>query len=244
MPGDGAGGAAAAPPVIDVYIDMKSPHAFLAVLPTLDVERDYHCLLRWLPFELSYVDIGVSTEVGPDMVRRPPSAHGDRRARMYYRAAREYARLQGVRIRGPARLLDSRRANMGMLWAARQGRAAEYALDVFRAGWPSGWRDYDMEDPARLAASLRNAGAGADGFAEWLRSGAARDEYDAAQRAAVRSGAVGVPHYSLDDGGRHLGLFGREHLALIRGKLHARGLARRPGVTPDVSHAWRPAAAL
>ena len=51
---------------------------------------------------------------------------------------------------------------------------------------------------------------------------------------------VGVPHYVFDDAtsGRRLGLFGREHLAVIREKFQAMGLARTPDVRPDFSHAW------
>ena len=58
---------------------------------------------------------------------------------------------------------------------------------------------------------------------------------------AEAAGCTGVPHYVLDDAssGRELGLFGREHLALIREKFSAEGLARRPDVRPGFSHAWR-----
>ena len=62
------------------------------------------------------------------------------------------------------------------------------------------------------------------------------------QSAAEGTGAVGVPHYVWWGGGgcRPLGLFGREHLALLRGKMHAAGLARRPSVSPGISHAYVP----
>ena len=58
---------------------------------------------------------------------------------------------------------------------------------------------------------------------------------------AEADGCVGVPHYVFDDAtsGRRLGLFGREHLAVIREKFQAMGLARTPDVRPDFSHAWR-----
>ena len=58
---------------------------------------------------------------------------------------------------------------------------------------------------------------------------------------AEATGFVGVPHYVFDDAasGRRLGLFGREHLALIREKFQAQGLVRTPDVRPDFSHAWR-----
>ena len=57
---------------------------------------------------------------------------------------------------------------------------------------------------------------------------------------AHENGLVGVPHFRihLDPEKPPLGLFGREHLSLIRLKLHERGLAVRPDVTPHISHAW------
>ena len=62
--------------------------------------------------------------------------------------------------------------------------------------------------------------------------------------AAEASGAVGVPHleWQVEDksagGYKTKGMFGREHLSLLRLQLHEQGLARRPGVEPHISHAW------
>ena len=81
---------------LDVYLDVKSPHAYLAVRPSLEVARDYRVRVNFLPYTLSYTKLGVSTSVEPDMKRRPPSAAGDRKARMYYATARQYAALQGL----------------------------------------------------------------------------------------------------------------------------------------------------
>ena len=89
------GGAA----VLRVFVDIKSPHAYLALGPTLEVSEDYACDVEWMPYELSYADLGVSTDGDlKDRVRRPPTAAGDRRARMYYRAVRHYAPLQGLSL--------------------------------------------------------------------------------------------------------------------------------------------------
>ena len=229
---------------VTCYLDLKSPHAFLAIAPTLTLERDYVCKVNWKPFELSYVDLGVSTrESLSDMVRVAPSAAGDRRARMYYAAAREYARLQGLSMRGPARLLNSRKANMTMLLAEREGLAMQFARAVFMAGWPNGFRDYDLTDLARITETLAAVGASSRLLGELPAfvevGGPGEDEYSRVQAVAIDDGVVGVPHYVIEHSGKRKGLFGREHLALIRGWLHEEGLARREDVKPDLSHAWR-----
>ena len=58
---------------------------------------------------------------------------------------------------------------------------------------------------------------------------------------ADAAGCAGVPHYVFFDtaSDRELGLFGREHLALIREKFASEGLARSSDVRPEFSHAWR-----
>jgi 2-hydroxychromene-2-carboxylate isomerase len=121
--------------IINAYFDVKSPHAYLAVAPTLKLQEDYHCLVNWLPYELSYIGIGVSTSVEGDRIRRPPNEHATRKAKMYYTTAREYAKLQGLKIRGPHQLLDSHESLKAMLYAKKQGREIDYLTCVFDNGW-------------------------------------------------------------------------------------------------------------
>ena len=67
---------------LDVYIDLKSPHAYLAVRPSLEVARDFKVAVNFLPYTLSYKNLGVTEEVGPDMKREPASEAADRKARI------------------------------------------------------------------------------------------------------------------------------------------------------------------
>ena len=53
---------------------------------------------------------------------------------------------------------------------------------------------------------------------------------------AEAAGVFGVPSYLLDDGEL---FWGREHLSLIRLRLHKRGLARRETVSPEVPFVWQ-----
>ena len=103
--------------MLDVYLDIKSPHAYLAVRPSLEVARDYKVRINFLPYTLSYVAFGLTTSVDPDNKRRPANPAADRKARMYYTAARQYAALQGLPFRSPYRLLDSTLAHKAFLFA-------------------------------------------------------------------------------------------------------------------------------
>ncbi|MGI9409690.1 MAG: DsbA family protein [Hyphomicrobiaceae bacterium] len=227
--------------VLDVYIDFKSPHAYLAVRPSLEIARDYRVKVNFLPFTLSYMDMGLTTSVDADMKRRAPNPPADRKARMYYATARQYAALQGLPLRGPHRLLDSSLANRFFMFAKRQGLEVPFYMKVCLPGWGSGWRDYELESGAQLEASLRDVGADVNGLETFVAAnGECQSEVDACRKSAEATGVAGVPHYVYFDVTleRELGLFGREHLALIRKKFSAEGLARHAGVRAQFSHAW------
>ena len=228
--------------VLTVYLDVKSPHAYLAVRPSLMVARDYRVKLDVKPYTLDYVAIGVSKRVDSDMRRRPANAAADRKARMYYAAARQYAALQGLPFRSPHRLLDSTAVHKACLFAEQQEQAVPFLMRVYLQGWGSGWRDYEVESLDQLRLTLKEAEVSLTNFDKFMAPDGMGDVGLAACNAAAEStGATGVPHYVFDDPatGRTLGLFGREHLAFIREKFHVAGLARCPDVEPAFSHAWR-----
>ena len=149
------------------------------------------------------------------------------------------------------------------MFARERELAAPFLAHIFAAGWPNGWREFNLESPSHIQAALDEVcGAEAAGsFAEYSVAGGAGDRGDRqmpklppytlhlpahvdlqdAAEAADASGCVGVPHLAwVGDDGKKRGLFGREHLSLVRRKLHEKGLARREAVEPDISHAWVP----
>lgn len=226
---------------LDVYLDMKSPHAYLAVRPTLEIARDFRVAINFLPYTLSYETLGVSKNVGPAMKREPASPAADRKARMYYAAAREYAALQALPLKSPYRLLDSSLAHKAFLFAKQQGLEVPFAMWVYLHGWASGWRDFELESAQQLRNACEAVGANPNGFDEFVQpQGEADVALQSVLVAAEASGIAGAPHYVYNDQvkERQIGLFGREHLALIRSKYLAAGLARRNDVVADFSHAW------
>jgi 2-hydroxychromene-2-carboxylate isomerase len=226
---------------ITVYLDMKSPHAYIAVRPTLELARDYRIKIDFRPYTLSYTGMGISTTVA-NQERRPPSPEADRRARMFYAAAREYTALQGIPLRSPYRLLDAQLAHRTFLFAKRQSLEIPFMMSVCLRGWGSGWRDIEIESLVQLRASLEALEANLEGYEDFVKAdGPGQRELEQCMDDAHASGFVGAPHYVFEDQatGRQVGLFGREHLALIRSKLSAEGLARNDYVQPECSHAWR-----
>lgn len=162
---------------VTCYLDVKSPHAYLILQPFLQVQEDYAVTVEFKPYQLDFVEMGISLTRPEDGCpeRVSPSPQSDRRARMFYAVAREYAALQGLQIRGPYKLLQSRLANLALLYARGESDHnhmkvdVDYLLTVFDAGWPNGWREYDMESVEVLKATLAELGADVSGFNECVQ---------------------------------------------------------------------------
>ena len=226
---------------LTVYLDMKSPHAYISVRPTLQIVKDYKVEIDFRPYTLSYIEMGVSTTT-KDQKRRPPSADGDRKARMFYAAAREYCKLQQLPLRSPYRLLDAELAHRAFVFAKRQKLEINFMMSVCLRGWGSGWREFELESITQLKEALADVGANLTDFDAFVMDGGEGEQIMSSYKEeAHATGFVGTPHYVFYDHQRDrtLGLFGREHLALIRSKLSEQGLARSEDVTAEFSHAWQ-----
>ena len=221
---------------IDLYTDIKSPYAYLAVEPARALARDYRVALNWLPYTLEIPDFLGSAEVDGDgrVVAENRSPHQWRRVRYSYMDVRRYANLRGLTVRGPRKIWDSSLAHAGLLYAKAAGAGV---LDAYLdATYARFWRrELDIEDAAAVSGVLAEAGADAGGFAAWA-AGPGRAEHDRVRRAAEAAGVFGVPTYVLD--GEIY--WGREHLSLIRARLEDAGL-RRPGAAAPAAadYAWR-----
>lgn len=220
---------------IPLYIDHKSPYAYLAIEPAWELERDFDITLDWLPYTLDISDYLGSAEVGDDgtVIAESRSPHQWRRVKYSYMDARRYANLRGLTLRGPRKIWDSSLSGIAMLWAKSHGGVRTFNDLVYERFWR---RDLDIEDGAVVEAVLAEAGIETSGFAAWAE-GDGRALHDRIREDAEARGVFGVPTFVLDDE-----LFwGREHLAMIRLRLVELGLARAETKTPlDANHAWQP----
>lgn len=232
---------------LDVYVDVKSPYAYLAVEPTLQLCRDFHVEIKWLPFTLdipSYAGSarkrGVETS-GRKEVQNASEDGGLKRStgqwssvKYSYADVRRRAALRSppLTVLGTQKIWDSSLAGIAMLWAqARGGSSAVEAL--FRLLWPRFWRrSLDVESPTALWALLVEAvvAGDADGkaFEAWaMPGGEGRRLHDEVRAHACEElGIFGVPTYVLH--GEKAGpLWGSEHLDYLREKLYEGGCQRR-----------------
>ena len=204
-------------PVVTVYIDFKSPYAYLAKDPARELEARFDISLDWLPYILdipSYLGSARLDERGT-VVEENRNAHQWRRVRYSYMDCRRQARKRGLVIRGTQKIWDSTLAAAGMLHAKSRGPEVlrRYIDLAFERFWK---RDLDIEDPAVIVSVLAEAGADTQDAAVWL-AGDGKREVARISREAEEKGVFGVPTFVIDGE-----LFwGREHLPDISERLAA-----------------------
>ena len=200
-----------------VYIDYKSPYAYLAKDLVYELERDFAVHIDWLPYTLDIPSALGSATVDDNgrVIEEQRNAHQWRRVRYSYMDCRRQAQKRGLVIRGPRKIWDSTLALRGMMYAKREGPTVlrRYHDTVFERFWK---RELDIEDPGVISMVLAGTGANTTGLPTYL-AGQGREELENICRAAEAMGVFGVPTFVLSGE-----LFwGREHLPDIREMLGA-----------------------
>ena len=210
-----------------VYLDFKSPYAYLAKDPTRELEADFGITIDWRPLTLdipSFLGSAKVDDVGKvvEANRTPRQWQGVRYA---YMDAKRYARLKDILIYGPKKIWDSSLASIGMLWTRQAERTVldAYLDIVYERFWR---RELDIEDPAVIAAVVAEAGGDASGYLDYA-DGAGRREHDELQSRLHPAGIFGVPTYVIEGEV----FFGREHLPVVRWMLGG-----QQGPAPDVAY--------
>ena len=210
-----------------VYVDVKSPYAFIAIEPTLALEAEVGVLFDWRPLTLDIPSyLGSAKKSKGKVVQSNRSPRQWQAVKYAYRDARRYAERQGHVLKGTEKIWDSSLANIAILWVSEHAR--RHLADYFRVVYPQFWRrELDIEDPQVILDCVARAGAPTEGLIEYMH-GDGRQQHDELQQQLHPTGIYGVPTYVID--GEIL--FGREHLPLIRWQLGG-----RIGSPPDISYA-------
>ena len=182
--------------MLTVYLDFKSPAAYLAIAPTLALAERLDLAITWKPFRAIERDVpklGQEETVG--------ERHRRVRAASQRALAVKYAAHQGIEVRFPPQPGATDLA-LGVL-AGIEGDPLPFIRGAFNAYWHA---HADLDDMAVFHALLTESGVRFSGsLAE------ARSVLELAQAQAEAAGIVGVPAYVIEDQ-----LFvGREHLPWI-----------------------------
>src|SRR5277367_1879851 len=191
--------------IVTVYIDYKSPYAYLAKDPAWELEREFDVRLNWLPYILDIPEFLGTVEGRND--------HQWRRVRYSYMDARRLANRRGLTVRGPQKLFDSTLASVGMIYAQRRGTFRKYNDLTFERFWK---RELDIEDREAVRRVLEESGAETAAFFDFAE-GEGRRELERITHEAEQFGVFGVPTFVIDGEV----FWGGDRLWMVREKLAA-----------------------
>lgn len=210
-----------------VYLDVKSPYAFVSVKPTLALERELELQFDWRPYTLDIPSyLGSARKKNGAVVESSGRSRAIWNAIRYaYMDARRYAELQGYTLKGTEKIWDSSLANMGILFVNLYFR--DRIPDYLEAVFPPFWRrELDIEDINVIKDCLKTAGVDSSDFQTFV-SRAGKQMHDHILDHRFEAGIYGVPTYVL---GNDV-FFGREHLPYIRWVLSG-----KQGQAPDITN--------
>ena len=182
--------------MLTVYIDFKSPAAYLAMTPTRALAERHGVTVSWQPFRTVERDIpklGQQETVG--------ESHRRVRAAALRNQAVKYARHQGIDLQFPPELGSTDLA-LGLL-AGWSGDPLPFIDAAFKAYW----QDHaNLNDPMVMARILEDLGR-----SQLIDTDAVAAGLEQALTRADEIGIVGAPGYVIHDQ-----IFvGREHLPWI-----------------------------
>jgi len=244
---------------IDFYVDIKSPHAWIAVEMTRAIEEDFDVHINILPFDLALADVygdaraelktGKSRVPAPKSFKsaseqknldRPDKARNDEQRNIVkwtYQDLRHYASLRGMTLFGTEKVWDSTLILKAMIFCREVSKTRALQDRFVDIAFEKLWRrDLNLEDFEEVQGVLSAANIDTSGFAEFCRGSHGEQVLGEVLREASCRGVFGVPSYYFDNE-----LFwGKEHISLIRLKLFQQGLALRENVPIHVPYLWRP----
>lgn len=222
-------------PVI-VYIDYKSPYAFVAKDLTYALSDKLGIEFDWRP-----VTLDIPSYLGSAKLNKSGKVESSNRTKSQwsgvkyaYADARRYAKRQGYTLRGTEKIWDTRLIHIAMLWAKQQGHAC--LRDFTDRVYPPFWRrELDVEDISVVTELLQTSGATVAGFTDYVATDGG-EQHDQMQQAIFDCGIFGVPTYVCTTTGQWF--FGREHLDTIEWLVrthHLKEPAEQIGPAPDAA---------
>jgi len=230
-------------PII-IYIDLKSPYAYLSITPTRQMLTQLGLIADWRPFVLdipSYLGSAKLDRGGKKVTKQNRTEEQWSGVKYAYFDCRRYANLSNKTIRGTVKIWNTDLPAIGMLWLksfadleeqSSQGSMLERYIDaIFEPFWK---RELDVEDLSVILRVLEQIDAPTDGFLPYAQGeGATLNTW--LQESAFNKGIFGVPTFILPNepamDPQHEKFFGREHLPRISWLLGG-----RKGPAPDVAY--------
>ena len=199
---------------IDFYIDIKSPYAYLALDPAIEMfdQLGLHCNL--LPYTLNIADYLGSATVNNKgkIISSNRTAHQWRRVKYSYMDCRRMANLQGKTILGTQKIWDSSLFSMAHLWVREKSK--QTLLPFLRESFQLFWkRELDIENEQVILNLIDKFQLDSADFIFWKTNN--KNCVNSLMDTALSRGIFGVPTFVFEEEI----FWGSEKLTLIRAKV-------------------------
>ena len=200
---------------LEIYIDFKSPYAYLAIDSSIKFAKNNKLKVNWLPYVLEIPDFLGSAKVDKlgNVIESDRNDHQWRRVKYSYMDCRRYANTKNILVRGPQKIWNTQLISIALLWTKKNNYVLTelFIKYIFENFWK---RELDIEDYNVITNVLKHIGIITNGFKEWsINHG--KKELEAIMEKAHEKGVFGVPSYYFNNE-----LFwGREHLPMIEAKI-------------------------
>ena len=200
---------------IDIYIDFKSPYAYLAVEPSILFSQENKLNINWLPYVLEIPDYLGSAKVDDhgNVLESNRNDHQWRRVKYSYMDCRRYANIRNITVRGPQKIWNTRLISIALLWTKinNDDQTESFINYVFLNFWK---RELDIENIDIIIEVLKKIGVHYNQFKEWTIDNG-KKELDLVINKAHINGVFGVPSYVI----KNELFWGKEQLPMIKARL-------------------------
>ena len=199
---------------IDFYIDIKSPYAYLALDPAIEMFDQLGLHWNLLPYTLNIADYLGSATVNNEgkIISSNRTAHQWRRVKYSYMDCRRMANLQGKTILGTQKIWDSSLFSMAHLWVREKSK--QTLLPFLRESFQLFWkRELDIENEQVILNLIDKFQLDSADFIFWKTNN--KNCVNSLMDTALSRGIFGVPTFVFEEEI----FWGSEKLTLIRAKV-------------------------
>ena len=199
---------------IDFYVDIKSPYAYLALDPAIEMFDQLGLHWKLLPYTLNIADYLGSATVNNEgkIISSNRTAHQWRRVKYSYMDCRRMANLQGKTILGTQKIWDSSLFSMAHLWVREKSK--QTLLPFLRESFQLFWkRELDIENEQVILNLIDKFQLDSADFIFWKTNN--KNCVNSLMDTALSRGIFGVPTFVFEEEI----FWGSEKLTLIRAKV-------------------------
>ena len=199
---------------IDFYVDIKSPYAYLALDPAIEMFDQLGLHWNLLPYTLNIADYLGSATVNNEgkIISSNRTAHQWRRVKYSYMDCRRMANLQGKTILGTQKIWDSSLFSMAHLWVREKSK--QTLLPFLRESFQLFWkRELDIENEQVILNLIDKFQLDSADFIFWKTNN--KNCVNSLMDTELSRGIFGVPTFVFEEEI----FWGSEKLTLIRAKV-------------------------